>query len=77
MMMMIIIIIIIITIILINKTKVAVGAYLKNDKSIVIKSANKGSAVVVWDRDDYIKEAQKQLGNQKSMKKLLTTLHLF
>ena len=49
--------------ILINKTKVVVGAYLKNDKSIVIKSANKGSAVVVWDRDDYIKEAQKQLGN--------------
>ena len=77
MMMMMIIIIIIITIILINKTKVAVGAYLKNYKSIVIKSANKGSAVVVWDRDDYIKEAQKQLGNEKSMKKLLTTLHLF
>ena len=76
-MMMMIIIIIIITIILINKTKVAVGAYLKNDKSIVIKSANKGSAVVVWDRDDYIKEAQKRLGNEKSMKKLLTTLHLF
>ena len=71
-MMMMIIIIIIITIILINKTKVAVGAYLKNYKSIVIKSA-----VVVWDRDDYIKEAQKQLGNEKSMKKLLTTLHLF
>ena len=71
------IIIIIITIILINKTKVAVGAYLKNYKRIVIKSANKGSAVVVWDRDDYIKEAQKQLGNEKSMKKLLTTLHLF
>ena len=27
---------------------------LKNDKNIVIKSADKGSAVVVWDRDDYI-----------------------
>ena len=32
-----------------------------NDKSIVIKSADKGSAVVVWDRDDYIKEAEGQL----------------
>ena len=28
---------------------------LKNDKNIVIKSADKDSAVVVWDRDDYIK----------------------
>ena len=25
---------------------------------IVIKQADKGSAVVVWDRDDYVKEAQ-------------------
>ena len=38
---------------------------LKNDKSIVIKSADKGSAVVVWDREDYIKEAEKQLGDQE------------
>ena len=36
---------------------------LKNDKNIVIKSADKGSAVVVWDREDYIKEAEKQLGD--------------
>ena len=28
---------------------------LKNDKSIVIKSADKGSVVVVWDREDYIR----------------------
>ena len=38
---------------------------LKNDKSIVIKSADKGSAVVVWDREDYIKEAEKQLGDEE------------
>ena len=38
---------------------------LKNDKNIVIKSADKGSAVVVWDRDDYIKEAEKQLGDKE------------
>ena len=33
---------------------------LKNDISIMIKSADKGSAVVVGDREDYIKEAEKQ-----------------
>ena len=36
---------------------------LKNDKNIVIKGADKGSVVVVWDREDYIKEAEKQLGD--------------
>ena len=35
---------------------------LKNDKNIIIKGADKGSTVVVWDREDYIKEAEKQLG---------------
>ena len=34
---------------------------LKNDKSIVIKIADKGSAVVVWDGEDYIKQEEKQL----------------
>ena len=33
-------------------------------KNVVIKSADKGSAVVSWDRDDYIKEDEKQLGNK-------------
>ena len=37
---------------------------LKNDKNIIIKSADKGSAVVVWDSEDYIKEAEKQLGDK-------------
>ena len=35
---------------------------LKNYKTIIIKGADKGSAVVVWDREDYIKEAEKQFG---------------
>ena len=30
---------------------------LKSDQSIVIKEADKGSGVVVWDRGDYIREA--------------------
>ena len=34
---------------------------MKNNKNIVIKGADKGSAVVVW--EDYIKEAEKQLGD--------------
>ena len=29
----------------------------------VIQKADKDSAVVVWDRNDYVKEAQKQLGD--------------
>ena len=33
---------------------------LKNDKNIVIKGADKGSALAVWNREDYIKEAEKQ-----------------
>ena len=36
---------------------------LADDRSIVIKKADKGSCDVVWDRWDYIKEAEKQLGN--------------
>ena len=35
-----------------------------NDKKIVIKSTNKGSAVVFWNRDCYIKEADKQVGDK-------------
>ena len=37
---------------------------LKNDKTVVTKGADKGWAVVVWDRDDYIQEAEKQLGDK-------------
>ena len=36
---------------------------LKNDKTIVIKGADNGSAVLVWNREDYIKEAENQLGD--------------
>ena len=43
---------------------------LADDRSIVIKKADKGSAVVVWDRVDYIKEAQKQLKDENVYKKV-------
>ena len=36
---------------------------LKNNKNIVIKGIDKGSALVVWDRGNQIKEAEKQLGD--------------
>ena len=38
---------------------------LKSDRNIVIKEADKGSAVVVWDRGDYISEANRQLDDRK------------
>ena len=41
---------------------------LKNDQSIVIKEADKGSAVVIWDKKDYLMEAEKQLSCNKTYK---------
>ena len=38
---------------------------LKNDKTVVIKGADKGLAVVVWDKDDYIQKTEKQLGDKE------------
>ena len=41
---------------------------LANDRSIVIKKAYKRSCVVVWDRNDYIAEAEKQLRDENIYK---------
>ena len=41
---------------------------LTDDRSIVIKQADKGSCVVVWCRDDCIKEANAQLGDKTHIK---------
>ena len=35
-----------------------------DDCSFIIKKADKGSCVVVWERNDYIVEAEKQLGDK-------------
>ena len=43
---------------------------LADDRSIVIKKADKGSTVAVWDRVDYIKEAQKHLNYKNLYKKV-------
>ena len=36
------------------------------DKSIVIKGADKGSSVVVWNRSDYLHEVSRQLQDQNT-----------
>ena len=38
---------------------------LKSDRNIVIKEADKGLAVVVWERGDYISEANRQLDDRQ------------
>ena len=38
---------------------------LKDDKCIIIKGTDKGAAVIVWDHEDYIKEATKQLEDKE------------
>ena len=40
---------------------------LQNDRSVVIKPADKRSVVVVWDRNDYLKEVERQLSLTKKL----------
>ena len=37
---------------------------LRDDPSIIIKEADKGSTVVVWDRQDYLREVNSQLSDK-------------
>ena len=55
---------------------------LKKDQSIVIKEADKGSAVVIWDKKDYFMEAEKQLSCKETYEEvssdtsfLIKTIH--
>ena len=43
---------------------------LQNDPNIIIKSADKGSGVVVWDREDYLREADLQLSDTNIYEKI-------
>ena len=43
---------------------------LQNDKSVIIKPADKASAVVVWERNDYLKEAERQLSDEKTYEEM-------
>ena len=38
---------------------------MKDDRSIIIKGADKVSVVVLWDREDYLKEAYRQLDDKE------------
>lgn len=49
---------------------------LRRAKHIVIKPADKGSAVVIMDREQYILEAQRQLNDQTYYKKLSQPIYL-
>ena len=44
---------------------------LKDDPSIIIKGAVKGSVVVVWNREDYLKEAYRQLDDKEVYEQVL------
>ena len=39
--------------------------YLADDRNIIIRKAEKGSCIVIWGRDDYLMEAEKQLSYKK------------
>ena len=39
---------------------------LVEDHNIIIKLAGKGSCVVVWDREDYLAEADRQLQDNET-----------
>ena len=43
---------------------------LADDRSIVIKKADKGSCIVVWDENDYLREAEKQLEDPNVYRKV-------
>ena len=40
--------------------------HLQRDRNVIIKPADKGSALVIWDRRDYLKEAEKQLSDRST-----------
>ena len=45
---------------------------LKSDQSIVMKEADKGSALVIWDKKDYFIEAEKPLSCKETYEEVLS-----
>ena len=43
---------------------------LKENKDIIIKPADKGGAIVIWSKEQYLKEAERQLSNKQHYKRL-------
>ena len=51
--------------------------YLRDDPTIIIKGAGKGSMVVVWDRDNYLKAVYKQLEDKDVSEEFPNHLSIF
>ena len=51
--------------------------YLAKDKGIVIKSAVGGSCVAIWDREDYLKEADRRLCDNDIYRDVKYTKNMF
>ena len=43
---------------------------MRDGSTIIIKGADKGSVVVVWDKEDYLKETYKQLQDREVYEKV-------
>ena len=54
---------------LINEERLVLNLQ-RDGNSIIIKEADKDLGVVVWDRKDYLKEAEKQLGDKETYEEL-------
>ena len=50
---------------------------LADNRSIIIKKADKGFCVVVWHRNDYIVEAEKQLGIKICTRTLILVIEFY
>ena len=53
-----------------SKEELVAMRSLADDRSIVIKKADTGSCIVVWNRNDYLREAEKQLKDQNVYRKV-------
>lgn len=49
---------------------------LTDDRNIVMKKEDKGSGVVVWNRSDYLLEAEKQLSDTKVYRDVSNTIYI-
>ena len=47
---------------------------LADDRIIIIKKADKGSCIVIWGRNDYLMETEKQLSNKKVYQEVIVIL---
>ena len=56
-----------------SKEKYLTIRSLQNDRSVVIKPADKWSVVVVWDRNDYLKEVERQASDEKIYEEIRIT----